>query len=283
KLALLQLEKKEKEEYDYLKILKAEYPEDDTVKQRLFLLDAKINSDRIGLNYSYTAFSRENYGPWHLAGLQYIRERKWGSLIGRINYADRLSSGKSISDGIQYEAESYFFTGQKSYSYAGIAYSSDLAFPRLRLGYSYFQNFNNGWEADLGFRFTDAAGREFKTGVAGIGKYLGSFWLHFRTYMQNEKKDFYPAFAITARYYFDTRFDYAAIILGYGTSPDERTVLGQFDQRVALSSYRFGLGYFRLLGSHFITGIQAAFNRQEYAPDARQNEYEIAAQLQYKF
>jgi hypothetical protein len=44
--------------------------------------------------------------------IQYIRERSWGSLIGRINYVNRLSSGISVSDGIQLEAESYFFTGK---------------------------------------------------------------------------------------------------------------------------------------------------------------------------
>jgi hypothetical protein len=45
--------------------------------------------------------------------IQYIRERSWGSLIGRINYVNRLSSGISVSDGIQLE-ESYFFTGKRT-------------------------------------------------------------------------------------------------------------------------------------------------------------------------
>ncbi|WP_026705506.1 YaiO family outer membrane beta-barrel protein [Flavobacterium soli] len=280
---VLQLKNDEKAELLYLKTIEPEFPNDEEIKQRIFFLDSKINSDRIGVNYSYTTFDRDNYGPWHLGSVQYIRERSWGSLIGRINYADRFAFDESIANGLQYEAESYIFTGKMSYSYIGAAYSDDLVFPKLRLGYSYFQNFKKGWEADLGFRFTKADNREFKTGVIGIGKYLGAYWINFRTFIQNEKSDFYPAFTLTTRYYFDTRFDYLTVIAGYGTSPDERTTLGQFDQRVALDSYRMGGGYYRIFNNHYVTGIQATFNNQEYTPGLKQNELELSLMFQYKF
>lgn len=280
---VLQLKKEDKQEYQFLKTIEPEFPNNEEMKQRLFFLDSRINSDRIGVNYSYTTFNRDNYGPWHLGSVQYIRERSWGSLIGRINYADRFTFGESVANGLQYEAESYIFTGRMSYSYLGVAYSEDRVFPKLRLGYSYFQNFKKGWEADLGFRFTKAEDREFKTGVIGVGKYLGSYWINFRTFIQNEKSDFYPAFTLTTRYYFDTRFDYFTFIAGYGTSPDERTTLGQFDQRVALDSYRIGGGYYKLFNEHYLTGIQATFNNQEYTPGLKQNELELSLMFQYKF
>lgn len=283
KMVVLQLQNDEKKEYQFLKDIQPKFSDDDEIKQRLFFLESKINSERIGVNYSFTTFSRDNYGPWHLGSVQYIRERSWGSLIGRINYADRFASGQSVANGLQYEAESYFFTGKMSYSYLGAAYSDDPVFPKLRLGYSYFQNFKKGWEADLGFRFTKAGDREFKTGVIGIGKYIGSYWFNFRTYFQNEKEDFYPAFTLTTRYYLDTRFDYLTVIAGYGTSPDERTTLGQFDQRVALDSYRIGGGYYRLFNNHYLVGIQGTYNYQEYAPNSKQNELELSLMLQYKF
>lgn len=280
---VLQLKNDEKEEYQFLKNIEPDFPNDEEIKQRIFFLDSKINSDRIGVNYSYTTFSRDNYGPWHLGSAQYIRERSWGSLIGRVNYADRFAFDESIANGLQYEAESYIFTGKMSYSYVGVAYSDDVVFPKLRLGYSYFQNFKKGWEADLGFRFTKAEDREFKTGVIGIGKYIGSYWINLRTFIQNEKSDFYPAFTLTTRYYFDTRFDYLTLIAGYGTSPDERTTLGQFDQRVALDSYRISGGYYKLFNEHYLTGIQASFNNQEYTPGLKQNELELSLMFQYKF
>lgn len=282
KMVIFQLQNEQKKEYELLKSIHPQFPNEEEINQRLFYLESKINSDRIGVNYSLTTFNRDGYGPWHLGSLNYIRERSWGSLIGRISYADRLAFGK-ISNGIQYEAESYIFTGRKSYSYLGAAYSDNAVFPKLRFGYSYFRNFEKGWEADLGVRYTKAGNREFRTGVIGIGKYIGSYWINFRTFIQNEKSDFYPAFTLTTRYYFDTRFDYATVIAGYGTSPDERTTLGQFEERVALDSYRIGAGYYRLFNDHYLTGIQATYNNQEYTPGLTQNELELSLMFQYKF
>lgn len=283
KMVVYQLEKDEKKEYQYLQTLNEKYPEDNEIKQRLFLLELKINSDRIGVNYSFTTFDRDGYGPWHLGSAQYIRERSWGSLIGRVGYANRFALGQSVVNGIQYEVESYFFTGKNSYSYVGAAFSEDLVFPKLRLGYSYFQNFKKGWEADLGLRYIKTTDSQFSTAVIGIGKYIDSYWINFRTFIQKDKNNFFPAFTLTSRYYFNTKFDYITLIAGYGTSPDERTTLGQIDQRIALDSYRISGGYYRLVGNHFITGIQLGYNNQEYFPNLMQNELELSLMLQYKF
>jgi YaiO family outer membrane protein len=106
-----------------------------------------------------------------LGSIQYIRERSWGSLIGRINYVNRLSSGISVSDGIQLEAESYFFQEKRTIP-LGAGYSLDPVFPKLRLAYSFYQNFKKGWEADLGVRYIKAENAEIKTVVLGVGKYI---------------------------------------------------------------------------------------------------------------
>lgn len=282
KLLVYQLENNEQKEYDYVKTLELQYPNDAELKQRIFILETKNNSERIGINYSYTAFDRKNYGPWHLGSLQYIRQRNWGSLIGRVSYANRFASGESIIDGVQYEAESYLFTGKKSYSYLNAAYSEKAVFPKLKLGYSYFQNFSNGWEADLGIRYVKTLDADFTTAVVGIGKYIGSYWINLKSYIQSNNNSIYPAFTLTSRYYFDTQFDYLSLIAGYGSSPDERSTLGQYENRVALNSYRIGGGYFKLINKNFLTGIQLTVNNQEYAPHLKQNEIEIALMFQYK-
>ncbi|MNL45772.1 hypothetical protein D3C87_1684460 [compost metagenome] len=151
------------------------------------------------------------------------------------------------------------------------------------MGYSFFHNFKKGWEADLGARFTKTENQEFTAGVIGIGKYIGSYWINLRSYIQKDSDNVYTAFTLTGRYYFNTRFDYGTIIAGYGTSPDERTTLGQFGQRVALDSYRIGGGYYRMFSNRYLTGIQAMYNKQEYAPGLKQNEIELSILLQYKF
>ncbi len=277
----------QRKEYEFLKESLDLNPDQSEFRQRFNLLESRFNSDRVGVNYSITGFNREGVGPWHLLGLQYIREREWGSLIGRVNYADRLSAGQSITNGVQYELESYFFTGKQSYSYVGAAYSRDIVFPNWRIGYSYYKNFANGWEGELGLRYTlvtpPEGNREFRSGIIGIGKYVGSYWLNLRTFIQNEESDFYPAFTFTTRYFFGGRFDYLTFIAGYGTSPDERTTLGQFDNRVALDSYRFGAGYYKTFSEKILVGFQVMYNYQEYFPGLTQQEYEGFVSLQYRF
>ncbi|EKB50723.1 hypothetical protein B879_00703 [Cecembia lonarensis LW9] len=287
KHAFIQLERDERKEFDFLQSVIVQFPDQSNFRQRLNLLELRLDNDRIGTNYSLTGFDRDGVGPWHLIGMQYIRERRWGSLIGRINYANRLSAGSSIDSGLQYELESYFFTGRRSYSYAGLAYSPSLVFPEQRYGYSFYQNLDKGWEWEIGGRFTSVAPpegrREFRSLIFGLSKYVGSWWINLRSFVQNEESQFFPAFTFTSRYYMNTRFDYFTILAGYGTSPDERPTLGQFENRIALDSWRIGAGYFRLFGEKFVSGIQATYNYQEFDPGRTQQEYEFSLMLQYKF
>lgn len=283
KLAIYELQNDTKKESQYLKTLQLKYPEDNEIKQRIYILESKINSDIIGINYSFTSFDRTDYGPWHLGNLQYIRQRDWGSLIGRINYGNHFAFSESISHGIQFEAESYFFTGKKSYSFINTGFSQDPIFPKFRISYSYFQNFNKGWEADLGFRYIKVENTDFSTVVVGFGKYIGSYWLNLRLFFQNDNKNFPPAFTFTTRYYLDTKYDYFSFIAGYGTSPDEATTVGQYEQRYTLNSYRIGAGYNRIFNNHYVTGLLVTYNNQEYAQNLIQNEFEFSLMFQYKF
>ncbi|ETN95896.1 YaiO family outer membrane beta-barrel protein [Zhouia amylolytica] len=285
KLQIYQLQNDDKGEKEYLQELLIKYPNDSELQQRKLILETKSKSDRFGINYTFTSISRDEVGPWHLGSLQFIRERSWGSLIGRLNYAERLSNGESVVNGIQYELASYFFMGKKklNYSNAGISFSSDDAFPELRLNYSYYHNYRKGWESEIGVRYTRNNNQNIVSGVLGLGKYLGSYWINLRSYIQEQESNWYPALTLTARYYMNSRFDYFTLITGYGSSPDERSIQGQIDQRLTLNSYRFGAGYYRLLNDRFITGLQAVYNNQEYIDKQRQDEFEIFLTLQYKF
>ena len=283
KLAIYELQGENKKSEAYLKEMQTLYPKDSEFKLHYFIASTQLKSDRIGINYNYTSFDRSGYGPWHFGSLQYIRQRDWGSVIGRINYSNRYANGETVAEGLQYEAESYLFTSKKSYSYIGASYSNDPVFPKWRLGYSFFHNFEKGWEGDLGARYINTESSNIVTAVAGVGKYLGSYWLNLRSYFQFDNNDVYPAFTLTSRYYFNTRFDYLTLIAGYGTSPDERTTIGQIEQRLSLDSYRLGAGYYRIFADHFVTGLQLNYNNQEYTPSKKQNEIEIALMFQYQF
>ena len=274
-----------KGEYMYIKEIQPKFPDDSDLDRRLVTLELRFDFDIAGFNYSFTAFDRDNVGPWHLVSFQYIRQRKWGSLIPRINYANRLSDVSDNRNGIQYELESYFFTGINNYSFIGGSYSNDEVFPTWRLRASHFMFFNKGWGADVGVRYDQTFDdRKFYTAALGINKYFGSNWMNLRSFFMTENEDkYYPAFTLTTRHYLDTRFDYIGLILSYGTNPDERTNLSQIQRRISTESYSADLGYFRMLNQRYLIGIQGGYNYQEFLPNRFQNEYELFLRLQYKF
>lgn len=267
----------------FLDEMVSKYPTESKWQQERTQFKTKLASNRIGLSTAVTFFSRENVGPWTFNSLQYVRERKRFTGIARINYASRYSNGILLIDGMQYEAEAYLKHGQKDYSYANIGFSNALIFPKIRSSYSYFHNFSKGWETETGVRFTHTTDQNLGTAVLGLSKYVGSYWLNLRTYTQFQDKKIYPAFLGTARYYWNTKYDYATAFLGYGTSPDERSTQSVLTQQASLSSYRFGLGYSKLFKNHYIASILGAYTYQEFKPSNFQNEYQLYLSLQYKW
>lgn len=274
-----------KGEFTYIKEIQPKFPDDSELNRRLVNLELRFDFDIAGLNYSITAFDRENFGPWHLMSFQYIRQRNWGALIPRINYANRLSAVGESRTGLQYELDSYIFTGINNYTYVGGSYSSDDVFPEWRFRASHFRFFDKGWGADIGARYDQTFDdRNFYTAALGLNKYFGSNWIYLRSFMMTEGNNkYYPAFTLTTRHYIDTRFDYIGLILSYGTNPDERSILNQFQRRVSTEAYRVNLGYFRMLNQRYLIGIQGGYNYQELIPGRFQNEYELFLSLQYKF
>lgn len=281
KYKAINLEKDPKKSLNYLNFLIRKYPEDKTLKNQLFDLKLTSFSDRIGISNNTTIFSRDGVGPWNYTSLQYVKQFKSLTLIGRYNYNDRQSNKISIASGSLYEIETYIKTSKKNYSYFNIGISDAKIFPKTRLNYSFFQNLGNGWETELGIRYSKTANDENYSTALGFGKYIGSGWLNIKTHMQLAQKKPYPSISATYRYYIGSRFDYFSINAGYGTSPDERETITEFDNRISLNSYRIGAGYSSILYKKFILGLQTGINRQEYTPEKYQNEINFSAQLQY--
>ncbi|RZL32015.1 MAG: tetratricopeptide repeat protein, partial [Pedobacter sp.] len=58
--------------------------------------------NRVSITYNPTFFEREGKNNWNLLNVYYARLTKYGTILGRINYANR-----SYADGLQYELEAY--------------------------------------------------------------------------------------------------------------------------------------------------------------------------------
>jgi YaiO family outer membrane protein len=283
KLQIINSEENPKKSIEYLEFLSAKYPEDTTLKNQLLELKSNLKSNRIGANYSFTAFSRDNYGPWHLTNINYMKQFNKFSLGGRISYIDRRVDGSSVNSGYLYEIESYFKTSKKSYSFANVGFGDKNVFPEFRFMYSYYLTLGKGFETEIGYRYNQQQDIKLSTGIVAFGKYFKNNWINIRSAFLISEPKLYPSFTSTFRHYYDTKYDYFSLNLGYGTSPDERTTLTQFQDRIALTSYRFGAGYSKLFAKKYIIGLNTSFNNQEYFPEKFQNEYNFTIDLTYLF
>lgn len=283
KLQIINSEEDSKKSMEYLEFLSAKYPEDTTLKNQLIDLKSNLKSNRIGANYSFTAFSRDNYGPWHLSNINYMKQFNKFSLGGRISYIDRRVDGSSVNTGYLYEIESYFKTSKKSYSFANVGFGDKNVFPEFRFMYSYYLTLGKGFETEIGYRYNQQEDIKLSTGIIAFGKYFKNNWINIRSAFLISEPKLYPSFTSTFRHYYDTKYDYFSLNLGYGTSPDERTTLTQFQDRIALTSYRFGAGYSKLFAKKYIIGLNTSFNNQEYFPEKFQNEYNFTIDLTYLF
>jgi YaiO family outer membrane protein len=283
KVNIYELQGNKDAELELMTELIKQNPKNIPFKDRYILLSRKIEEDRIGVQYANTTFNRDGYGPWNQFMAQYVRTRNWGTLIGNINAMNRKSDSTDDVNGAQFELSSYIFTTKKDYLFLNAAFSNDEVFPKYRLGASYYISFLKKWEANLGMRYTKTATDDIPALVLGFGTYYNSFWFNLSSFIQSQDDKINPAFTFTSRYYFDTRYDYLFGILGYGTSPDDDNTSGLYSERIDLSSYRIGAGISKTVFNNYIAGLQFLYNNQEYAPDKRQNEYEITLSLQYKF
>ncbi|MBW2960500.1 YaiO family outer membrane beta-barrel protein [Mesonia aestuariivivens] len=271
------------EQLRFLELARKKFPENSEISQNYYLLASKLKTDRLGALYTYTTIDREGQGPWHLSTFQYVRERTWGSLVANINYNHRRSNGELLIDGLQFDLQSYFFTSKSDYSFLALAYSDHVIFPKLQARYSFFHNFNKGWEAELGARYTQTRSEDFYALVIGGSKYFGSFWLNLRSFSTYQDHSFYPVFAFRTRYYTNSRFDYWEASLGYGTSPDNTIVQNQIGERVSLESYNVGAAYQHLYLKKYLVGAKIYYNNLEFSQNKRQHEYSFFVQMSYLF
>lgn len=245
-----------------------------TVNNDLLVLSRQ---NRIGLGYSLTAFDQQGRKPWNIYSVSYMRSEKYGSLIGRVSYADR-----KISDGYQVEVEAYPIHG-KSYSFINLSYSNSRVFPQTRFSYSFFPYAKNGWEPEIGVRYQMNEDNFFSY-VGGIGKYFSSYWLGFKAFATQDRSDIVGSYTLSGRYYLgESVDDYVTAVAGYGFFPDDRGRNFEIANRISMQTTRLTLGYQRTLWKRNILGLFGTWNNFKYDANSRRNEYDVAVSFQHKF
>ncbi len=215
KLQIINNEDDSKKSLEYLEFLSTKYPEEETFKTQLLDLKSNLKSNKIGISYDFTTFSRDKYGPWHLTSLYYIKQFRDFSLAGRLSYIDRRIDGSSANSGNLYEIESYFKTTKKSYSFVNVGFGDEKVFPEFRFMYSYYLTLGKGFETEIGYRYNQQQDIKLSTGIFAIGKYFKNNWINLRSSFLISEPKLYPSLTSTFRHYYDTKYDYFSLILGF--------------------------------------------------------------------
>jgi YaiO family outer membrane protein len=247
-------------------------------------LETSIKDDaaknKISITYDYTYFDKQFDAPWHLVSVDYGRSTKLGSIIGRINYANRFSSSAT-----QFEIDAYPRISKTFYSYANIGFGDQSGiFPKFKGGFSLYANLPKSFEAELGFRYMKFSGDPTWIYTAYLGKYTGSWLLGARTYItpSNYVKQVSVTYNVLARYYFGGADDYFGFVGGYGLSPDDRYNNIQLNG-TPLDTYKLGAAYKKKLNIHNILTTDFTWFNQEYLPGTKGNQYTISVGWLFRF
>lgn len=221
---------------------------------------AKIKN-KISINYTYDYFERRMIEPWQLAYLQYSRQTSFGSIIGRINYANRFST-----KGLQYEVDAYPKISKSSYLYLNLGYSDKFIFPRFRSGGEWNISLPSAYEASLGFRYLSFSSSDVFIYTASVGKYIGNYWLSARTFITPGSIGTSVSGSLTGRKYFSDKDNYLGMRVSYGTSPDDRKDLLTSASILRVKSESMKLEWNKKFNHVWILNVAAIYENEEYFP-----------------
>lgn len=186
--------------------------------------------NKITLNYDRTSFDKQFDKPWQLASLSYSRYTGFGSVIARVNVANRFGE-----NGVQGEVDAYPRINKTFYCYANFGYSGNVGvFPNVRGGFSLYANLPKSFEAEAGVRYLYFTSTTIIYTFA-IGKYYKNFLFTARTYQTPSDFGFSQSYSLSGRYFLKGADDYIGLSMGSGVSPDDNTQAVLF----SIKQYRF--------------------------------------------
>lgn len=238
------------------------------------------SKNTISLGYEYSTFDKQFADPWHLANISYGRQTSVGSIIGRLNYANRFAS-----NGLQYELDIYPRISKTFYAYMSAGYSGDVGvFPKYRSGFSLYANLPSAFEAELGYR-TLSFDKTTWIYTAAVGKYVSNYWINLRAYLTPSNNSVSQSVSLNVRYYFGGSNDYFSLGAGTGISPDNQSNVALYNNGVSykLKSNHATVGYNKSITASNIISIGASFEDQEYLPHTRGNQFTLNAGYSKRF
>ena len=228
----------------------------------------------VGADLGYVSFNGE-IDPWTMASVSLGRRNARGTLIGRVNLANRFNT-----TGAQVEADAYPSLGGSTYAYLNAGYSNAEIFPEWRFGGEVFTNLPNAYEASLGFRQLRFGGAPVTLFTGSVGKYIGNYWLSARPYLRSRDAGLSASAALTVRRYYETSDEYIGARVSYGSAASDRVIATELSRTSSLAA---GVqGSHRLAQRRFGTWT-LGYEREEIVVGRFRNRLEIDVGMRVDF
>lgn len=231
------------------------------------------------MKYSVTASYRYDYftdvfDPWKFTDLGLSRQTPYGSIIGRVQYAQRFGS-----DGVQFNLDAYPSITDGLYAYVSGGYSDSGIYPKYRFGFSLYKSLPASFELEAGIRYLDFSTSKTDIYTASVTKYSGSYLFTVRSYLVPSQQSTSNSFSGTIRRYFGDPNTYLSINGGYGSAQTEI----QFSQDVrTLDSWSVSIDGQYPISDLFFIGGNAGYDSSQFQNFMR-NRFSFKMFLSYRF
>jgi len=235
--------------------------------------------NKISLNYDYTYFNKEFEKPWQLASISYGRYTEFGSVIARVNVANRFGE-----NGIQGELDAYPRINKIFYCYVNFGYSGNVGvFPNVRAGFSLYANLPKSFEAEAGIRYLYFTSTTVIY-TFSIGKYYKNFLFTARTYQTPSDFGLSQSYSLSGRYFLKGAENYIGLSMGSGISPDETNQAVLFNgKQYTFPSKQISASFYHTFLKWYIISLGAGEINQAYEKEVRGNQVDIWAGLSRRF
>lgn len=169
------------------------------------------------------------FDPWNSMYLQLARSTPVGTVLGRVNYANRFNT-----DGYQAEIDFYPTFRPGTYGYLNFGYSDSFIFPEYRFGAEIHQALPKAFEVSAGFRHLEfqSGGVTIYTGT--LSKYYRNWYLSVRPFITPRDEGVSNSYQFIFRRYFSDPDNYLGLRGGFGFSPDERRLVAGGGEEINL-------------------------------------------------
>ena len=176
--------------------------------------EVKVFKNKFGIANSFDVFDKV-YDPMINTSLEYKRETVAGSLLSRVNYANRFNM-----HGVQFEMDFYPKFSKLFYGYLNYGFSNSPIFPNHRVGAEVYSNWPESMELSLGMRYLDFADTKANIYTGSVGLYSGNYYFSLRPYITPTSRKTGVSGTLLARKYFKDAENYLGATIGMGFAPE---------------------------------------------------------------